>query len=73
MGKGGWWATIHAAAKSQTQLSNWAHFEIFVRRTRICEFLLSTVMSGKIINHQYTAKRCRCSPGSPDAELTIVP
>ena len=52
MGKGGWWATVHAAAKSRTQLSNWAHFEIFVRRTRICEFLLATVMSGKIINHQ---------------------
>ena len=31
MGRGAWWATVHGATKSQTQVSNWAHT---VRSTR---------------------------------------
>ena len=27
MGRGAWWAIVHGIAKSQTQLSNWAHTE----------------------------------------------
>ena len=40
-GIGSWWATVHAVAKSQTQLNDWAHkicdiiiIEIFIKNCR---------------------------------------
>ena len=43
MDRGGWWATVHVVAKSQTRLSNEAHCTCYFRLSSVSQFSRSVV------------------------------